>query len=125
MSLFNTRNDFMCKSAHCFSLCQTRFVTISMKFVSSFNYLNNIFYYDYFFNFILVQHLPTITTVENCMKLSPMIVQACWEFKNPLLQLPHITEDHLKYFRSKKVNQLYLVIIFIISFSIYTLHLNL
>ncbi|XP_014214018.1 translocation protein SEC63 homolog [Copidosoma floridanum] len=50
-----------------------------------------------------VQHLPPITTIEKCMKLSPMIVQAFWEFKNPLLQLPHITEDHLKYFKAKKV----------------------
>lgn len=32
-----------------------------------------------------------------------MIVQAFWEFKNPLLQLPHITEDHLKHFKAKKV----------------------
>ena len=32
-----------------------------------------------------------------------MIVQACWDYKNPLLQLPHLTEDHLKYFRIKKV----------------------
>ncbi|OXU27217.1 hypothetical protein TSAR_007043 [Trichomalopsis sarcophagae] len=53
-----------------------------------------------------VQHLPTITTIENCMKLSPMIVQAFWEFKNPLLQLPHISEDHLKYFKAKKVKSL-------------------
>ncbi|XP_011506359.1 PREDICTED: translocation protein SEC63 homolog [Ceratosolen solmsi marchali] len=53
-----------------------------------------------------VQHLPTITTIENCMRLCPMIVQAFWEFKNPLLQLPHITEDHLKYFKAKKVKSL-------------------
>jgi translocation protein SEC63 len=37
------------------------------------------------------------------MRLCPMIVQAFWEFKNPLLQLPYITEDHLKYFKAKKV----------------------
>lgn len=47
--------------------------------------------------------MPTITTIENCMKLCPMIVQGFWEFKNPLLQLPHITEDNLKYFLAKKV----------------------
>ncbi|EFN80552.1 translocation protein SEC63 homolog [Harpegnathos saltator] len=46
--------------------------------------------------------VPTITTIENCMKLCPMIVQGFWEFKNPLLQLPHITEDNLKYFLAKK-----------------------
>lgn len=36
------------------------------------------------------------------MKLSPMIIQGLWEFKNPLLQLPHVTEEHLRYFISKK-----------------------
>jgi len=37
------------------------------------------------------------------MKLCPLIVQGMWEYKSPLLQLPHITEDNLKYFTSKKV----------------------
>ena len=37
------------------------------------------------------------------MKLSPMIVQALWNTKSPLLQLPHITESHLRYFETKKV----------------------
>lgn len=36
------------------------------------------------------------------MKLSPMIVQGLWEYKSPLLQLPHINDDNLKYFMSKK-----------------------
>lgn len=49
-----------------------------------------------------ISKLPTIETIENCMKLSPMIIQGLWEFKNPLLQLPHVTEEHLKYFTSKK-----------------------
>lgn len=31
-----------------------------------------------------------------------MIVQALWEYKSPLLQLPHITEDNLKHFSSRK-----------------------
>jgi len=53
--------------------------------------------------FFIVPRVPTITTIENCMKLCPMIVQGFWEFKNPLLQLPHITEDNLKYFHAKKV----------------------
>lgn len=38
------------------------------------------------------------------MKLCAMIVQGFWEFKNPLLQLPHITEDNLKCFLPKKVS---------------------
>ncbi|XP_055603327.1 translocation protein SEC63 homolog [Uranotaenia lowii] len=49
-----------------------------------------------------ISKLPTIETIENCMKLSPMIIQGLWEFKNPLLQLPHVSEDHLRYFVSKK-----------------------
>lgn len=53
---------------------------------------------------ILVQRLPSIETIENCMKLCPMIVQGLWEFKSPLLQLPYINEDNMKYFISKKVN---------------------
>jgi hypothetical protein len=40
------------------------------------------------------------------MKLCPMIVQGMWEYKSPLLQLPHITEENLKYFSSKKVIKL-------------------
>lgn len=31
-----------------------------------------------------------------------MIVQGLWEFKSPFLQLPHIDEDNIKYFMSKK-----------------------
>ncbi|XP_056642666.1 translocation protein SEC63 homolog isoform X2 [Diorhabda sublineata] len=49
-----------------------------------------------------IPKLPPIETIENCMKLSPMIVQGLWEFKSPLLQLPYINEDNLKYFMSKK-----------------------
>ncbi|XP_046410511.1 translocation protein SEC63 homolog [Neodiprion pinetum] len=49
-----------------------------------------------------IQRLPSIETIENCMKLCPMIVQGFWEFRNPLLQLPHITDDNLKYFLAKK-----------------------
>lgn len=48
------------------------------------------------------QKLPPIETIENCMKLAPLIIQGLWEFKSPLLQLPHITDDHLKYFVNKK-----------------------
>lgn len=31
-----------------------------------------------------------------------MIIQGLWEYKSPLLQLPHLNEDHLKYFVNKK-----------------------
>lgn len=46
--------------------------------------------------------MPTIDTIENCMKLSPMIIQGLWEHSRPLLQLPYLTEDHMKYFITKK-----------------------
>lgn len=49
-----------------------------------------------------IAHVPTIETIENCMKLCPMVVQGFWEHKNPLLQLPHIKEEHLKHFLAKK-----------------------
>lgn len=48
------------------------------------------------------QKLPPIETIENCMKLAPLIIQGLWEFKSSLLQLPHLTDDHLKYFVNKK-----------------------
>lgn len=51
---------------------------------------------------ISAQKLPPIETIENCMKLAPMLIQGLWEFKSPLLQLPHLTEDNLKYFVNKK-----------------------
>lgn len=49
-----------------------------------------------------VSRLPSIETIENCMKLSPMIIQGLWEYSRPLLQLPYLTEDHLKYFTTKR-----------------------
>jgi translocation protein SEC63 len=51
---------------------------------------------------ISAQKLPPIETIENCMKLAPMVIQGLWEFKSPLLQLPHLEEDNLKYFMNKK-----------------------
>ncbi|KAK7063040.1 secretory subunit [Halocaridina rubra] len=43
-----------------------------------------------------IARLPSLETIEACMKLSPHIVQAMWESnKNPLMQLPHINEDNL------------------------------
>eukprot|EP00096_Caligus_rogercresseyi_P004655 TRINITY_DN1903_c0_g1_i1.p1 TRINITY_DN1903_c0_g1~~TRINITY_DN1903_c0_g1_i1.p1 ORF type:complete len:794 (-),score=298.87 TRINITY_DN1903_c0_g1_i1:332-2713(-) len=47
---------------------------------------------------------PSLDTIESTMKLSPMIVQALWDKKSPLLQLPHIEEEHLKHFYSRKRN---------------------
>lgn len=55
-----------------------------------------------FYISLLVSKLPTIETIENCMKLSPMIIQGLWEFKSPFLQLPFVTDDHLRMFSTKK-----------------------
>ncbi|XP_076062553.1 translocation protein Sec63 isoform X2 [Oratosquilla oratoria] len=49
-----------------------------------------------------ISRLPTLETIESCMRLSPHIVQALWESKNPLLQLPHLTEDSLRHFVNKR-----------------------
>lgn len=51
-----------------------------------------------------IGRLPGLETIENAMKLSPMVVQALWEKSSPLLQLPHIEEEMLKYFHSKRRN---------------------
>lgn len=48
-------------------------------------------------------HAPRLVTIENCMKLTQMIVQGLQESKSPLLQLPHFEEEHLRYCLSKKV----------------------
>uniref|UniRef100_I3IVJ8 Translocation protein SEC63 homolog n=1 Tax=Oreochromis niloticus TaxID=8128 RepID=I3IVJ8_ORENI len=45
---------------------------------------------------------PRLVTIENCMKLTQMIVQGLKESKSPLLQLPHFEEEHLRYCISKK-----------------------
>ncbi|XP_074663025.1 translocation protein SEC63 homolog isoform X2 [Tubulanus polymorphus] len=49
-------------------------------------------------------HVPRLETIENCMKLSQMIIQATWDNKSPLLQLPHINDDFLRHFHTKKRN---------------------
>ena len=48
-------------------------------------------------------HAPRLVSIENCMKLTQMIVQGLQETKSPLLQLPHFEEEHLRYCVSKKV----------------------
>lgn len=36
------------------------------------------------------------------MKLSPMMIQGLWEYKSTFLQLPFVTDDHLRMFATKK-----------------------
>lgn len=45
---------------------------------------------------------PHLRTLENVMKLHAMIVQAVWESKSTFLMLPHITQDNLRHFTTKK-----------------------
>ncbi|XP_033739797.1 translocation protein SEC63 homolog isoform X2 [Pecten maximus] len=49
-----------------------------------------------------VAHMPRLETVENCMKASQMLIQGLNERSSPLLQLPHIGQDMLKHFNTKK-----------------------
>jgi len=51
-----------------------------------------------------IGRLPSLDTIEYAMKCSPMIVQAMWEKSSPLLQLPHIVDDMMKHFSTRKRN---------------------
>lgn len=54
-------------------------------------------------SFVSVQRTPSVETIENIMKLSAMLVQATWDNKSPLLQLPHFSDEILRHCVSKKV----------------------
>ncbi|CAH3176181.1 unnamed protein product [Porites evermanni] len=45
---------------------------------------------------------PRLETVENCMRVSQMMVQGLWDTKSPLLQLPHLNQENLRHFTTKK-----------------------
>jgi len=49
-----------------------------------------------------ISRLPSLETIDNTMKLCPMLVQGLWDTKSVLLQLPHIDEASLRYFVDKK-----------------------
>jgi translocation protein SEC63 len=51
-------------------------------------------------------HAPRLETMENIMKLSPMVVQGLWNKskKCDLLQMPHLVESQLRHFVTKKRN---------------------
>jgi len=51
-----------------------------------------------------IGRLPSLDTIEYVMKCSPMVVQAMWEKSSPVMQLPHISEDMLKHFSTRKRN---------------------
>ncbi|EDO46652.1 predicted protein, partial [Nematostella vectensis] len=49
-------------------------------------------------------NMPRLDTVENVMKVCPMLVQGLWDNKSPLLQLPHLNQENLRHFTTKKRN---------------------
>ena len=44
-------------------------------------------------------HPPAFETLENVLKIYPMIVQALWPRNSSLLQLPYITEKSVTFLR--------------------------
>ena len=52
---------------------------------------------------LAVTRMPRLDTIENLMKISQMLIQALWDNKSPMLQLPHISEDMLRHFNTKRV----------------------
>ncbi|XP_042908617.1 translocation protein SEC63 homolog isoform X4 [Parasteatoda tepidariorum] len=51
-----------------------------------------------------ISRMPHLETMENAMKLCACVVQALGPTKNPLLQLPHISEEILHHFTTRKRN---------------------
>ena len=49
-----------------------------------------------------IPRIPSLETLENAMKLCPLVVQALWDSRNALLQLPHVKQDTLRHFVYKK-----------------------
>lgn len=50
-----------------------------------------------------IKKMPNLSTLENAMKLGPLIIQGLWEYQSPLLQLPHFTDDTLRHLERRKV----------------------
>lgn len=46
---------------------------------------------------------PSADMYENIMRINQLLVQALWVPLQPLLQLPHVESDHLRYFIGRKV----------------------
>lgn len=51
-----------------------------------------------------IPRCPSLETMENAMRMNALAVQAMWSNKNSMLQLPHITEDMLRYFINRRRN---------------------
>lgn len=51
-----------------------------------------------------IPRMPKLETLENAIKLCQLVVQALWENRNPLLQIPYVHEEHLRYFIARKTH---------------------
>lgn len=49
-----------------------------------------------------VSNPPKLETMENLMKLSQMVIQGVWDSKSSFLMLPHLSQEHLRHFSTKK-----------------------
>uniref|UniRef100_A0A7M5XBC5 J domain-containing protein n=1 Tax=Clytia hemisphaerica TaxID=252671 RepID=A0A7M5XBC5_9CNID len=49
-----------------------------------------------------VSQPPKLETMENLMKLSQMLIQGVWESKSTFQMLPHISQENLRHFNTKK-----------------------
>lgn len=54
--------------------------------------------------FFSVSQPPKLETMENLMKLSQMLIQGVWESKSTFQMLPHISQENLRHFNTKKVS---------------------
>lgn len=45
---------------------------------------------------------PRLESLENLIKLNQMIIQGVWDSKSAFLMLPHISQEHLRHFNTKK-----------------------
>ena len=47
---------------------------------------------------------PSLESIEEVMRVSSMLVQGMWPMNSPLMQLPHLTLQQLRHFRTKRVS---------------------
>lgn len=45
---------------------------------------------------------PSLESFENAMKLSPMMVQSLWDSQSMFLQIPHLNQENLRHFHTKR-----------------------
>uniref|UniRef100_A0A914WPP5 J domain-containing protein n=1 Tax=Plectus sambesii TaxID=2011161 RepID=A0A914WPP5_9BILA len=50
-----------------------------------------------------LSRMPTMETVESTMRVTPMLIQAIWDSRKPLLQLPHVSEDMVQHLKKRRI----------------------